>query len=186
MVIPQFITHVKMSNSRRPKYYTSSDRIPKKYHGYSFDTKGRLITPDGEPILRNARSVNTPRMRKINGQEFYSGVTRPALRVKIVNGIKDSFRPYIQDVPKVKQFPVKILCELHDLPGRADWDLDNKWIYCKVFQDLLVQEGRLPDDNIKFVSQAAAMEYYPVEDEQDRKLVFHIITDDRNHNSFYG
>ena len=111
-----------MSNSRRPKYYTSSDRIPKKYHGYSFDTKGRLITPDGEPILRNARSVNTPRMRKINGQEFYSGVTRPALRVKIVNGIKDSFRPYIQDVPKVKQFPVKILCELHDLPGRADRD----------------------------------------------------------------
>jgi len=107
------------------------------------------------------------------------------MRVKIVNGIKDSFRPYLSNVPRFKQFPVKLLCEFHDLPGRADWDLDNKWIYCKVFQDLLVQEGKLPDDNIKFISQAAAMEYYPVDDEQDRKLVFHIITDDRNHNSFY-
>ena len=174
-----------MSNSRRPKYYTTSDKIPKKYAGYEFDRRGRLVTPDGQPILRNARTVNTPRMRKINGQEFYSGITRPAMRVKIVNAIKDSFRPYIADLPRIKQFPIKLACEFHDLPGKADWDLDNKWIYCKVFQDLLVQEGRLPDDNIKFVSQAAAMEYYPVEDEQDRQLVFHIMTDDRSHNSFY-
>jgi len=43
----------------------------------------------------------------------------------------------------------------------------------------------LPDDNIKFVSQAAAMEFYPVEKEEDRKLVFHIVSDDRNHYSFY-
>jgi len=174
-----------MSNSRRPKYYTTKDKIPKKYHGYEFDHKGRLVTPDGTPIMRNARTVNTPRVKKINGQEFYSGITRPIIRVKIVNGIKDSFRPYLKEMPKIKSFPIKIHCEFHDIPGRADWDLDNKWIYCKVFQDLLVQEGKLPDDNIKFVSQAAAMEYYPVENEEDRKLVFHIMSDNRTHHSFY-
>ena len=174
-----------MSNSRRPKYYLSSERIPKKYAGYDFDRKGRLITPDGQLILRNARSVNTPRMRKINGQEFYSGVTRPALRVKIVNAIKDSFRPYIQDLPRFKEFPIQIECCFYDIPGRADWDLDNKWIYCKVFQDLLVQEGKLPDDNIKYVSKAAAMEFYPVESEEERQLVFHIKDDTRLHRSFY-
>lgn len=174
-----------MSNSRRPKYYLSSEKIPKKYAGYDFDRKGRLITPDGQPILRNARSVNTPRMRKINGQEFYSGVTRPAMRVKIVNAIKDSFRPYVADMPRLRQFPIQLMCEYHDLPGRADWDLDNKWIYCKVFQDLLVQDSKLPDDNIKYVSRAAAMEFFPVEHEDDRKLVFIISADPRSHDSFY-
>lgn len=124
-------------------------------------------------------------MRKINGQEFYSGVTRPAMRVKIVNAIKDSFRPYVADMPRLRQFPIQLMCEYHDLPGRADWDLDNKWIYCKVFQDLLVQDSKLPDDNIKYVSRAAAMEFFPVEHEDDRKLVFIISADPRSHDSFY-
>lgn len=107
------------------------------------------------------------------------------MRVKIVNAIKDSFRPYIEHVPRFKSFPVQIECSFYDVPGRADWDLDNKWIYCKVFQDLLVQDGKLPDDNIKYVSKAAAMEFYPVESEAERKLVFTIKTDDRTHTSFY-
>ena len=176
-----------MSNRRRATYYTSKDKIPKKYQDptFGYDRKGRLCTNDGQPIIRNARSVNTPRMKKINGQDFYAGNTRPVMRVKIVNAIKDAFRPYLRKVRKIKSFPVKLHCEFHDMPGRADWDLDNKWIYCKVFQDLLVQEGKLPDDNIKFVSQAAAMEFYPVEKEEDRKLVFRIVSDDRNHYSFY-
>lgn len=185
--IPQFIQRVKMSNKRRAQYYTRSTPIPKKYQDSSFvfDRKGRLCTEDMTPIIRNSRSVNTPRFKTINGQEFYAGLAKPVIRVKIVNAIKDSFRPYVQPLPKLKQFPVQFFCEYHDVPGKADWDLDNKWIYLKVFQDLLVNEGKMPDDNIKYVSRAASMEYVPVESEEDRKLVFYICSDARKHQFFY-
>ena len=180
---------MKMSNRRRPTYYTQKDKIPKKYQGnlFSFDRKGRLCTNDGQPIIRNARSVNTPRMKKINGQDFYAGSTRPVMRVKIVNAIKDSFRPYLYKMRRIPRdkFPIQISCAMFDVPGKADWDLDNKWIYLKVFQDLLVGEGIIPDDNIKYVSKAASMEFFPVETEEERKLVFTLKSDTRKHTFFY-
>jgi hypothetical protein len=74
---------------------------------------------------------------------------------------------------------------MFDVPGKADWDLDNKWIYLKVFQDLLVGEGIIPDDNIKYVSKAASMEFFPVQDEGERKLVFTLKSDTRKHTFFY-
>jgi len=178
-----------MSNRRRATYYTKKDKIPKKYQGklFFFNKRGRLCTNDGEPIIRNARSVNTPRYKKINGQDFYAGSTRPVMRVKIVNAIKDSFRPYLCKVRKIPKdkYPIQITCAMFDLPGKANWDLDNKWIYLKVFQDLLVNEGIILDDNIQYISKAASMEFWPIEDEEDRKLVFVITQDTRQHESFY-
>ena len=75
---------------------------------------------------------------------------------------------------------------MFDVPGKADWDLDNKWIYLKVFQDLLVQEKIIVDDNIKYVSKAASMEFFPVKTEEERKLVFTITSDSRKHTYFYA
>ena len=187
VVIPEFILRVKLSNARRAKYYTTKDKLPKKYlkASFIFDKKGRLTYRGGEPIVKNTRTVGTPNYKKINGQEFYAGVGSPMIRVKVVNAIKDSFRPYLLDVKPLLEFPVCIECEYHDVPGPANWDLDNKWIYTKIFQDLLVKEGILPDDNIKYVSKAASMEYFPVETEEERKLVFTIYKDERKHNLFY-
>ena len=74
---------------------------------------------------------------------------------------------------------------MYDVAGKADWDLDNKWIYLKVFQDLIVNEKLIPDDNIKYVSKAASMEFFPVETTEERKLVFTITTDTREHTLFY-
>jgi len=189
ITIPEFIEYVKMSNSRRPTYYTLKDRLPKKYQDptFHFDRKGRLCTNDGQPIIRNARTVGTPRMKKINGQDFYAGSTRPVIRVKIVNSIKDSFRPYLSKFRKISKdkFPIQISCAMYDVPGKADWDLDNKWIYLKVFQDLIVQEKIIPDDNIKYVSKAASMEFFPVANTEERKLVFTISSDTRKHTYFY-
>jgi hypothetical protein len=163
------------------------DKIPKKYQGpsFTFNKKGRLCSEDGMPLIKNSRTVGTPNYKKINGQEFYAGVGSPIIRVKVVNAIKDSFRPYLKGIKPLDDFPVCIDCHYYDVPGPANWDLDNKWIYTKVFQDLLVKEGILPDDNIHYVSRAASMEYYPVETEEERKLVFYIYKDPRNHNLFY-
>jgi hypothetical protein len=176
-----------MSNKRRATYYKQKDKLPQKYckPSFIFDKKGRLTYRGGEPIIKNIRSVGTPKYKKINGQEFYAGVGSPIIRVKVVNAIKDFFRPFLKGIKPITEFPVCIDCHYYDVPGPANWDLDNKWIYTKVFQDLLVQEGILPDDNIKYVSRAASMEYYPVETTEERKLVFSIYKDERKHNIFY-
>jgi len=47
-------------------------------------------------------------------------------------------------------------------------------------QDVLVDEGVLAEDNVMYVTAAAAPEFYPVEDEEDRKLVFLIYKDERD------
>jgi hypothetical protein len=70
--------------------------------------------------------------------------------------------------------------ELHNITGEGNWDLDNLWIYTKCIQDLLVEEGIMPDDNIQFVSKPAAPEFFPISNEEDRKLVFKIYKDERN------
>jgi hypothetical protein len=183
--MPNYITQVKMSNSRRPKYFSKTDKIPKKYQAYGYDSKGRLCGPDGQPIVKNSKSVNNPRYKRINGQDFYSGLSTPIIRVKIVNAIKDFYRPFLEHMPKIKTFPIQIECKLYDVPGKCDWDLDNKWIYCKVFQDLLVNMGKIPDDNIRYVSRSASIEFHAVENEEDKKLVFIIKQDHRTNDPFY-
>jgi hypothetical protein len=57
------------------------------------------------------------------------------------------------------------------------------------FQDLLVQKEILPNDSIKYITKAPSPEFYPVDREQDRKIVFKISHDDRPcliERTFYG
>ena len=178
--IPNYLTHVQLTKGRRPKYYTKGTHIPKKYQKYkSFDSKGRLLDDNKKPLIANPASVNKPRIKKINGQELYSGNMPPHLRSKVVACIKESFVPYLKKVKPVQDFPIRLEAELHTVPGTWGWDLDNQWIYHKCFQDALVAQGIIPDDNIYFITQAPSFSYCPVERLEDRKLVYRITTDDR-------
>jgi hypothetical protein len=69
---------------------------------------------------------------------------------------------------------------MHDVIGVGNWDLDNLWIYNKCMQDVLVDTGVLAEDNVMYVTAAAAPEFYPVDNEDDRKLVFKIYKDERD------
>jgi hypothetical protein len=181
IVIPQYITKVALSESRRPVYYstTGKRKPPKKL------LKDKLYTVDKKGYLRyrptgDKKVVGTPKYQKINGQDFYSGFGSHHLRMKIVAGIKNFCRPFIKSLPKITEYPVQFEMELHNITGEGNWDLDNLWIYTKCIQDLLVEEGIMPDDNIQFVSKPAAPEFFPISNEEDRKLVFKIYKDERN------
>lgn len=177
--LPVYLKRVKLSNKRRAKYYTKSSKIPKKYQGFDFDSKGRLADPMGTPIIANSRSVGTPRYKKINGQEFYKGLATPQVRATIVRNIKTYFGTHLKYLKPLEDFPIRVSIELHDIPGAKNWDLDNLWIYNKCFQDALTEYGIIPEDNMQYITAAGAPEYYPVEHELDRKLVFNIYKETR-------
>lgn len=177
--VPKYIKYVTLSKNRRPKYYTKKSKIPKKYQSCRFNDKGVLIDILGNPIIANPRTVGTARLKKINGQDFYKGTDSPHIRAKVVQEIKSFLTEFVKGQPRIEEFPVQIRLELHDVIGSANWDLDNLWIYNKCMQDVLVTEGILPEDNIMYVTAAAAPEFFPVEEDEDRKLVFSIYLDDR-------
>ncbi len=180
IIIPQYLTHVQLTKGRRPKYYTKGGKIPKKYQQLKeFDVKGRLLGVDKKPLIANSASVNKPRIKKINGQELYSGNMPPHLRSKIVGVMKDHFIEHLKHCKPVLEFPIAITAELHTVPGILNWDLDNQWIYHKCFQDALVSAQIIPDDNIFYITQAPAFSYTPVERLEDRQLIYRISKDDR-------
>lgn len=178
--VPLFIKDVKLSNKRRAKYYKkgAKTKVPKKYAHLKYSKKGILVHPDGAPVVANPRSVGTPRYKKINGQEIYSGMAHHT-RSKIVKAIKDCFKQVLKKHQALDKFPIQVEMEMHDVVGNANWDLDNLWIYNKCFQDALVDAGILPDDNVLYITKPATPEFVPIEDPQNRKFVFRLIHDQR-------
>ena len=177
--IPLFIKKVMISKARRIKYYKQGGKIPLKYSDYGFDSKGRLINDKGECVVANPRTIGKPKYITINGQALYNARMSPHIRSKIVNAVKDSFYPHLNGTKPIKDLPVRISLKLYDTIRQANWDLDNQWLYNKCFQDLLVKTGIIPDDDIRYITKAGAPEFVPVDNEQDRKLVFTISPEKR-------
>lgn len=180
ITVPKYIKHVVLSKKRRAKYYTKKSKIPKKYQGLPYNNKGILVDKLGNPIIANPRVVGTPRLKKVNGQDFYKGTDSPHIRSKVVNEIKSFLKPFVKGIDPITTYPVQIKLEMHDVIGVGNWDLDNLWIYNKCMQDVLVDTGVLAEDNVMYVTAAAAPEFYPVDNEDDRKLVFKIYQDERD------
>lgn len=180
ITVPKYIKHVVLSKKRRAKYYTKKSKIPKKYQGLPYNNKGILVDKLGNPIIANPRVVGTPRLKKVNGQDFYKGTDSPHIRSKVVNEIKSFLKPFVKGIEPITTYPVQIKLEMHDVIGVGNWDLDNLWIYNKCMQDVLVDTGVLAEDNVMYVTAAAAPEFYPVDNEDDRKLVFKIYQDERD------
>lgn len=188
--IPEYINKIQMSKAQKPKFILQSRaNLPKKYLTASYYFHNGVLhdATTGYPVVANSRSVGTPLMKPINGQAFYSGFASPHQRITMVNGIKDFLRVHVADLPMLP-YPIRVDIELYELPGRANWDLDNLWIYAKCFQDLLTESSyivgtgkrevevqvtpKLPDDCIRYITKSPGIEYFPVDTPEDRKLVF--------------
>ncbi len=179
------LIHVTRDSSVLP---TPSDLLRTK-------NKFRLIVQDDEkeytPMLCNPNVVDTPRMKIIKGQDFYNGTVKEHQRATIMNAIKDCFRPYLENIPVIEDYPVKMVCEIHDTIRNAydlhqqegvgrHWDVDNyAYPYLKAFPDLLKELGKIRDDDRLHLTQPPAPIFCPIEKHKDRKLVFIISKDDR-------
>lgn len=183
IVFDRYIREVELSQSRRKKYYVEGEQIPEKYLSpqYAFK-KGFLFNLETkERVIKNERVAGTPKIIPISGRAIYSG-WHERIRIKVVGAIKDFYRPIVQRLQPVsiQHFPLRIRMELHTPPRNMEWDLDNLWIYSKCFQDLLKDEGVIPNDSIRYITLPPAPEYYPVSEDDDRKIIFYLESDTRS------
>ena len=173
--IPNYIKYVILSQKRRTLYWTVDDKnLPARVRAQitGIDKKKRLLGKNHQPIIKNPRAAGTPRMRKINGQDIYSGFGNHFYRQAVVEQVKKSFMEVLKDIPRLDYSPVRIDAQLHDEIGAANWDLDNLWIYVKCMLDCLTSSGIIPDDTIEFITKAPSFEFYPIEPGEERKMVF--------------
>ena len=142
------------------------------------------------PVISNLKKVGTPRFYLIKGQDIYSGNLREHFKGFVMTEIKKCYRKYVQNIPVINEYPIKIEAELHDtiknpyhnIKGEhgSHWDIDNYvYPYMKAFPDLLVELGKLKDDDRLHLTQSIGVKFIPIDNHEDRKLVFIISLDDR-------
>lgn len=185
--IPNYPSKVMVSKSRQEKYYIKGKTkkpIPKKYdpkihpEKYGFDNRNYLVDLETrERIVANPRSAGTPRYWVVNFQDIWNQSLVQAQRAYVINILKDELRPYIKTVVKVTKFPIRLELFLYDTEMKVD--VDNKGVvYTKVITDLLVTEGKLPDDSSDFVNDTGRCKFIKVSDKKDVKMVVKIWTSD--------
>lgn len=175
--IPGYITHVELSKSRRKKYFTPEDKLPLKYQKETFGfVKGKLVNLETkEVVIKNPKVAGTPKLKKINGQDFYSGNVIPQVRAKIIAEMKRFFSQHLEGIPPIEEFPVEMEIEIHYVVKHDLFDVDNLgWVYTKVIQDVLKDTGIIPDDDVRYIRKSGGCQFVPVASEDDRKIVIKI------------
>jgi hypothetical protein len=184
-----------LSNSRRAKYWFVDDQKKGKIGvkltagiesgKYVFQPKGRnnkltlFDVEKGIYVVRNPRSVGTPKIIPINSQIVWESGNTNVFSIRATKHfLAEWFGPGI-----VRQLPDKIFTGVGEFihleyifyyPFDArKWpyqDYINHWyIRGKVFEDTLVAKGKIPDDSPQFIRGGYAR-YVNVPNEEDRKL----------------
>lgn len=151
-----FSEYVQISKKRRAiPYIKGKCRVPKKFSNetvYDWNSKGYLYNKlTGEVLVRNNKSVGTPREQKVNGQNIYNGNVSRQARASLVKALHEKFAKYLKDIDPItdiKHFPlgIHLIFKVHD-KFKFNLDNDNRWIWEKAIQDTLVQEKIIPEDN---------------------------------------
>lgn len=167
--IEDWKVRVETSSKRRPKYYTKDKKLPKRFidketgklkDGYIFKGKYLCEGNSGERVVRNSRSVNTPKTFKINGQSLWNKGMHWAVRNKIKETLGKMFSKYF---PKKFKKIKKIIVDVHLMSEEKNFDLDNKSIfYQKALQDAMVDEGLIEDDSVEVIP-SFSWTYYPID-----------------------
>lgn len=168
------------------------DKTDLKYRLVIQDDVDNLFPIDFNLVLCNPKIVNTPRMYLIKGQDFYNSKIREFQRGVVMDEIKKCYRPYLENLPVIIDYPVRIECEVHDTIKNfydntnsneglgSPWDIDNyAYPYMKAFPDLLQELKKIKNDDRLHITQPPSPLFVPIEDHSNRKLVFIISKDER-------
>lgn len=210
--IPQFITKVQTAKKARPKYYRKKKgkwkpkKLPPTYKEKLkkgiYSMKGNyLLDENGEKKLANPRTAGKPRYEILSGNKLLSGYGSPFTRAKLARGLKDFYRPFVQDYViengKINTFPLRVTWDLFTtVEDEPNWDVFNLFFYYKYFEDSIHEktdeedddpiyyEGNklkqlIPDDNVKYITWPAAPKIIPVDKWEQRKFIFRFFYDSR-------
>jgi hypothetical protein len=183
-----------------PKKYEKAVAEKKCHWIFLKERKGVvLVDADGDPIIKNPRVAGTPRYKNITGQDLHRLTLKDYDRAKIIHAIKNQMKPRMEHLDPIHLFPIRVLCEVHttihdpDSKGKIT-DIDNMVLFhLKAFPDILcgdplarkgedIQYGFrriIPDDSRKYITQPPTPLFFPIDNYEERKLVFKIFHDDR-------
>jgi hypothetical protein len=157
--IKEFNEYVEISKSQRKQYKKNE--------------KGKYIYQDGMKILKNPNSVGKPKLKKISGQDMYSGMNQHT-RSKMISYIKKYLYEHFRGATPIKNYPVQIELivkqteTVYKRKPRGEgfynsnmlWDLDNfTLIWRKAMSDALC-------GNVEYVKKESEIpgkkpRYYP-------------------------
>lgn len=185
IVIPNYPDKVQTAKARRPKYYLSEDSkltgsrdIPKSFLNpdkFYFDDRGILYNrKTGQPQLANPQTAGKPRFWVVNFQDIWNQNVTKQDRAMKVDKLKAILKPYIEEIePLNNVFPIVIRIDIYDT--NMNVDVSNKGVvYTKVIEDLLVSEGKLPDDSAEYIEESGTCRFTKVEKEEDKRMVVSI------------
>lgn len=174
VIIPDYVTHITLSQKRRAKYYTveNQDEIPKKYlkQGICFVDNIATLCDTKEKIVKNSKSAGKPRYWKINGQDLWSGNLHPHVRSKVNKELHEYFGKIIDEQIVSNGFNFIEVSEdkrlffvyTFKINIKGSQDIDNMNVYVKTFSDTLtsynnpnqkeiVKKGIIQDDSPRYV-----------------------------------
>lgn len=186
LVLEQYPTSAIISKSRRPKYYSSKpgrgrvNKLPKKMEkeGYTIDIEGYYLNLQGERVISNTGTVGKPGTIPINAQVFYVG--KPFQRMAIKNFVQEYLLPYVQQM-EIIDYPVYMESEVHAVYEHRLPDMNNiGYVWDKILTDVMVAEGIIFDDSPLYITRpGSAPIYVPIDNPEDRKIVFRFYHDKR-------
>lgn len=179
-----YIDRITVAQKIRPKYYHKTKYKPYNLQGkilgkrlsttnYSWHESGFLINnTTNEKVISNPRKVGQVRTWVINFQKIYDGTIRMHIRNNYLNNLKELISPWLEDIPIITEFPLKI--EFFIFSEEMRVDVSNKGvIYIKVFEDILQVLGKIPNDSSEYIRDTGRCVWIPTPKHKER-MEFHI------------
>lgn len=166
IIISPLPRQVDLGVKKRPKYYKLGKSLPLKIHKFiksgvfSVTREGYVINKKSGLKVRIPSKTNS-NLISINGQNVYNGTLNPINRSKFILAVKTLLKPFFKSIKPIDPscFPVKMTGFLYiSSAANTNWDVDNLWIYTKVIQDILVDLGVIPNDNVKYITHPMSMQ----------------------------
>lgn len=135
--------------------------------------------------------ISKNKFKKISGQRMFVGVNF-YVRDAIVKRMHNFIEKHLPEDLDLGEGPFRIKMRLH-VPANygtvkmirgklswkppkegyvCTWDVDNMWIWGKCFNDVLVNNNYLHDDNVYIIRAAGEVEFVPVKTLDERKIEF--------------
>lgn len=137
------------------------------------------IDIEGKRVFLGPRE-SEQQWNRISGQDIYHGIPSWE-RSEMNHYLKDFYRPIIRSqLKRITKYPLIIDFKMYTTVDGV-WDPSNMWIYGKVFEDALVEEGIIRDDQNSYITYPpVAPLIIPISDWKRRRLEFHLKRDDRD------
>lgn len=187
--IPKYLYQVQTSKSRLTKYFHQNsgrgkvkkalEDIPKKYKATTYDLLGYALDDKGQKIIANPLAAGTAKYIPINGQIFYSQSGGQFTRAKIVKALHEYYTEMLEGIEPFVTKDYPLVMTVNWFCPYSHKTLDNTnfaSVYIKTFEDVLTNMGIIKDDEVRYITGSFPI-YTPVDDFEDRKIIFTFYQD---------